>query len=216
MLIQPPIEQTPELLRDVGLAVLNIADGIRLLLCRVCDVCLEPEARRVHNHLLGHDNWRCSQTTSQRWHPSRDWDPTCYGFHIVVRRDRVHPVARPSPGKVYHISTAGAFAGGPRDKGCERISMRGGWMCVLFRHQEDYGQSSSGQTFLLTGSCQRSTVSGVAPFQKGRVHRVFWCGPPKCGARRRSSRAPSEGAGARFVTGPPMFRAERGTKSIHS
>jgi hypothetical protein len=42
MLIQPPIEQTPELLRDVGLAVLNIADGIRLLLCRVCDVCLEP------------------------------------------------------------------------------------------------------------------------------------------------------------------------------
>jgi len=58
MLIQPPIEQTPELLRDVGLAVLNIADGIRLLLCRVCDVCLEPEASRVHNHLLGHDDWR--------------------------------------------------------------------------------------------------------------------------------------------------------------
>jgi hypothetical protein len=24
----------------------------------VCDVCLEPEASRVHNHLLGHDNWR--------------------------------------------------------------------------------------------------------------------------------------------------------------
>jgi hypothetical protein len=27
-------------------------------LCRVCNVCLEPEARRVHTHLLGHDNWR--------------------------------------------------------------------------------------------------------------------------------------------------------------
>jgi hypothetical protein len=27
-------------------------------LCRVCDVCLEPKARHVHNHLLGHDNWR--------------------------------------------------------------------------------------------------------------------------------------------------------------
>ncbi len=58
MFIEPPIEQTPELLRDVGLTVLNIADGIRLLLCRVCNVCLEPEARRVHTHLLGHDNWR--------------------------------------------------------------------------------------------------------------------------------------------------------------
>jgi len=58
MLIQPPIEQTPELLRDVGLEVLNIADGIRLLLCRLCDVCLEPEASHVHNHLLGHDDWR--------------------------------------------------------------------------------------------------------------------------------------------------------------
>jgi hypothetical protein len=58
MLIQPPIEQTPELFRDVGLAILNIADGIRLLLCRVCDVCLELEVRFVHNHLLGHDNWR--------------------------------------------------------------------------------------------------------------------------------------------------------------
>jgi hypothetical protein len=28
MLIQPPVEQTPELLRDVGLVVLNIVDGI--------------------------------------------------------------------------------------------------------------------------------------------------------------------------------------------
>jgi hypothetical protein len=58
MLIEAPIEQTLELPRDVGLTVLNIADGIRLLLCRVCNVCLEPKARRVHNHLLGHDNWR--------------------------------------------------------------------------------------------------------------------------------------------------------------
>ncbi len=56
MLIELPIEQTLELLRDVGLTVLNIADGIRLLLCRVCNVCLEPKARHVHNHLLGHDN----------------------------------------------------------------------------------------------------------------------------------------------------------------
>jgi hypothetical protein len=56
MFIEPPIEQTSELLRDLGLTVLNIADGIRLLLCRVCNVCLEPEARRVHNRLLGHDN----------------------------------------------------------------------------------------------------------------------------------------------------------------
>jgi hypothetical protein len=58
MLIQPPIEQTPKLLRDVGLAVFNIADGIRLLLCRVYNVCLEPEPCCMHNHLLGHDNWK--------------------------------------------------------------------------------------------------------------------------------------------------------------
>jgi hypothetical protein len=43
MLIELPIERTPELLRDVGLAVLDIADGIRLLLCRVYNVCLKPE-----------------------------------------------------------------------------------------------------------------------------------------------------------------------------
>jgi hypothetical protein len=35
MLIEAPIEQRPELLRDVGIRVLNIVDGIRLLLCRV-------------------------------------------------------------------------------------------------------------------------------------------------------------------------------------
>ncbi len=58
MLIQPPVEQTPELLRDVGLVVLNIVDGIRLLLCKVCDVCLEPKPCQVHNHLLGHNNHR--------------------------------------------------------------------------------------------------------------------------------------------------------------
>jgi hypothetical protein len=58
MLIEPPIEQTPELFCDVGLAVLDIADGIRFLLCRVYNVCLEPEARHVNNHLLGHNNWR--------------------------------------------------------------------------------------------------------------------------------------------------------------
>ncbi len=97
MLIQPPIEQTLELLRDVGLAVLNIADGIRLLLCRVCDVCLEPEARRVHNHLLGHNNWRAPKRHRNGglrcvtgippvtdFASSRDWDPTCYGFRIVA------------------------------------------------------------------------------------------------------------------------------------
>ncbi|CAM6004967.1 unnamed protein product [Sphagnum balticum] len=58
MLIQPPVEQTPELLRDVGLIVLNIMDGIRLLLCKVCNVCLEPKPCQVHTHLLGHDNRR--------------------------------------------------------------------------------------------------------------------------------------------------------------
>ncbi len=58
MLIQAPVEQTPELLRDVGLVVLNIMDGIRLLLCKVCDVCLESKPCQVHNHLLGHDNRR--------------------------------------------------------------------------------------------------------------------------------------------------------------
>jgi hypothetical protein len=56
MLIQPPIEQTPELLYDVSLVVLNIMDGICLLLCKVCNVCLEPKPYQVHNHLLGHDN----------------------------------------------------------------------------------------------------------------------------------------------------------------
>jgi hypothetical protein len=58
MLIQPPVEQTPELLRDVGLIVLNITDGIRLLLCKVCNICLEPKPYQVHTHLLGHDNRR--------------------------------------------------------------------------------------------------------------------------------------------------------------
>jgi hypothetical protein len=43
MLILPPVEQTPQLLRDAGLVVLDIADGIRLLLCKVCNVCLEPK-----------------------------------------------------------------------------------------------------------------------------------------------------------------------------
>jgi hypothetical protein len=58
MLIQPPVEQTPELLRDVGLIVMNIMDGIRLLLCKVCNVCLEPKPCQVHTHLLRHDNRR--------------------------------------------------------------------------------------------------------------------------------------------------------------
>jgi hypothetical protein len=58
MLIQAPVEQTPELLRDVGLVVFNIVDGICLLLCKVCDVCLELKPCQVHNHLLGHDNRR--------------------------------------------------------------------------------------------------------------------------------------------------------------
>jgi hypothetical protein len=58
MLIQPPVKQTPELLRDVGLIVLNIMDGICLLLCKVCNVCLEPKPCQVHTHLLGHDNRR--------------------------------------------------------------------------------------------------------------------------------------------------------------
>jgi len=63
MLIQPLVEQTLELHRDVGLVVLNIVDGIRLLLCKVCDVCLEPKPYQVHNHLLGHDNHR-----APKWH----------------------------------------------------------------------------------------------------------------------------------------------------
>jgi hypothetical protein len=58
MLIQPPIIQTPELLSGVGLVVLTIGDGIRLLLCKVCNVCLEPKPCQVHNHLLGHNNRR--------------------------------------------------------------------------------------------------------------------------------------------------------------
>ncbi len=58
MLIQPLVEQTTELLRDVGLIVLNIMDGICLLLCKVCNVCLEPKPCQVHTHLLGHDNRR--------------------------------------------------------------------------------------------------------------------------------------------------------------
>ncbi len=43
MLIQPPIEQTPRLLRDAGLVVINIVDAICLMLCKVCNVCLEPK-----------------------------------------------------------------------------------------------------------------------------------------------------------------------------
>jgi hypothetical protein len=43
MLIQLPIKQMLELLRDVGPIVLNIVDGIRLVLCRVYNICLEPE-----------------------------------------------------------------------------------------------------------------------------------------------------------------------------
>jgi hypothetical protein len=56
MLIQPSIEQTPELLHDASLVVLNITDGIRLLLCKVCNVCLEPKPYRMHKHLSRHDN----------------------------------------------------------------------------------------------------------------------------------------------------------------
>jgi hypothetical protein len=70
MLIQSPVEQTPELLRDVGLIVLNIADGIRLLLCKVCNVCLEPKPCQVHTHLLGHDNRRApKRSCNGRQHP---------------------------------------------------------------------------------------------------------------------------------------------------
>ncbi len=58
MLIQPPIEQTPKLFRDVGLVVFNIMDDIRLLLCKVYNVCLELKPCQVRNHLLGHDNHR--------------------------------------------------------------------------------------------------------------------------------------------------------------
>jgi hypothetical protein len=56
MLIQPPIEPTPQLLLDVGLVVLDIMDGVRLLLCKACNVCLEPKPCQVHSHLLVHDN----------------------------------------------------------------------------------------------------------------------------------------------------------------
>ncbi|CAK9868445.1 unnamed protein product [Sphagnum jensenii] len=58
MLILPPVEQTPQLLRNAGLVVLDITDGIRLLLCKVSNVCLEPRACQVHNHLYGHDDRR--------------------------------------------------------------------------------------------------------------------------------------------------------------
>jgi hypothetical protein len=63
MLIQPPIEQTPKFFHDVGLVILNIMDSIHLLLCKVCNVCLEPKPYQVHNHLLGHDNHR-----APKWH----------------------------------------------------------------------------------------------------------------------------------------------------
>jgi len=56
MLIQQPIEQTPKLFCDVGLAILNIMDVVNLLLCKVCNVCLEVKPCQVHKHLLGHDN----------------------------------------------------------------------------------------------------------------------------------------------------------------
>ncbi len=56
MLIHSPIKQTSELFHDVGLVVLNIMDDIHLLLCKVCNVCLESKPCQVHNHLLGHDN----------------------------------------------------------------------------------------------------------------------------------------------------------------
>jgi hypothetical protein len=56
MLIQLPIEQTPKLLCDVGFVIINIMDDIHLLLCKVCNVCLEPKPCQMHNHLLGHDN----------------------------------------------------------------------------------------------------------------------------------------------------------------
>jgi hypothetical protein len=58
MLIQPPIEQTSKLLHDVGLVVLNIMDGICLVLCKVCNIYLESKLCQVHNHLLGHNNHR--------------------------------------------------------------------------------------------------------------------------------------------------------------
>jgi hypothetical protein len=58
MLILPPVERTPQLLRDAGLVVLDIADGIRLLLCKVYNVCLEPKPCQVRNHSHGHDDRR--------------------------------------------------------------------------------------------------------------------------------------------------------------
>jgi hypothetical protein len=58
MLIQLPIEQTPRLLYDADLVVLNIVYGIHLLLCKVCNVCLELKPCQVHNHLFRHDNCR--------------------------------------------------------------------------------------------------------------------------------------------------------------
>jgi hypothetical protein len=61
MLILPPVKQTPQLLRDAGLVVLDIADDIRLLLCKVCNVCLEPKPCQVHNHLFRHDDRRASK-----------------------------------------------------------------------------------------------------------------------------------------------------------
>jgi hypothetical protein len=74
MLIQQPIEQTPKLFCDVGLAILNIMDAVNLLLCKVCNVCLEVKPCQVHNHLLGHDN---------HWAPKRRYNGGQHRVNII-------------------------------------------------------------------------------------------------------------------------------------
>jgi hypothetical protein len=43
-------------------------DGICLLLCKVCNVCLESKPCQVHNHLLGHDNHRTPNRNGGQHH----------------------------------------------------------------------------------------------------------------------------------------------------
>jgi hypothetical protein len=51
-LIQPPTYHTLKLLLDIGLIVVNIDDSVCMLLCKDCNVFLEPNPCQVRTYLL--------------------------------------------------------------------------------------------------------------------------------------------------------------------
>jgi hypothetical protein len=84
MLILPPVEQTPQLLRDADLVVLHITDDIRLLLCKVCNVCLEPNLCQVRNHLYGHNDLRAPKRSRDGGRRHVNTTPPAADFRVSL------------------------------------------------------------------------------------------------------------------------------------